>query len=166
MLDQETQREMDETAFWVDRYVASRLAFKRETTRKTYSLILWQFLIWLSRQAGYESSFDSPANLTQTAVQTYLFGELAGTSVSYYERVKSLLSGFAEWLIDEAFLTHVPRFAPRLCTSRTAAGWNLEEVACYLGHTMKKGTPAIQTTARYTQVSQEQIKEKLRSMKG
>ncbi len=47
-----------------------------------------------------------------------------------------------------------------------AAGWTLEEVAYYLGHVTKKGTPAIQTTARYTQVSREQVKEKLKHIKG
>jgi integrase len=46
------------------------------------------------------------------------------------------------------------------------AGWSLEEVAYYLGHTTKKGTPAIGTTARYTQVSREQVKEKLKHIKG
>jgi site-specific recombinase XerD len=46
------------------------------------------------------------------------------------------------------------------------AGWNLEEVAYYLGHVTKKGTPAIQTTARYTQVSREQVKAKLRHIRG
>ncbi len=46
------------------------------------------------------------------------------------------------------------------------AGWTLEEVAYYLGHVTKKGTPAIQTTARYTQVSREQVKEKLKFIKG
>jgi site-specific recombinase XerD len=46
------------------------------------------------------------------------------------------------------------------------AGWTLEEVAYYLGHVTKKGTPAIQTTARYTQVSREHVKEKLRYIKG
>ncbi len=46
------------------------------------------------------------------------------------------------------------------------AGWTLEEVAYYLGHVTKKGTPAIQTTARYTQVSREQVKEKLKRVKG
>lgn len=46
------------------------------------------------------------------------------------------------------------------------AGWSLEEVAYYLGHVTKKGTPAIQTTARYTQVSREQVKEKLKRIKG
>jgi len=46
------------------------------------------------------------------------------------------------------------------------AGWSLEEVAYYLGHVTKKGTPAIQTTARYTQVSREQVKAKLAHMRG
>lgn len=46
------------------------------------------------------------------------------------------------------------------------AGWSLEEVAYYLGHITKKGTPAIQTTVRYTQVSREQVKEKLKNIKG
>jgi site-specific recombinase XerD len=53
-------------------------------------------------------------------------------------------------------------FAHRL----RAAGWTLEEVAYYLGHVTKKGTPAIQTTVRYTQVSRELVKEKLRRVKG
>lgn len=46
------------------------------------------------------------------------------------------------------------------------AGWSLEEVAYYLGHTTKKGMPAIGTTIRYTQVSRERVKEKLKQMKG
>ncbi len=45
-------------------------------------------------------------------------------------------------------------------------GWTLEELAYYLGHITKKGTPAIQTTARYTQPSREQIKEKLKLLRG
>ncbi|MDP9478514.1 MAG: site-specific integrase, partial [Actinomycetota bacterium] len=47
-----------------------------------------------------------------------------------------------------------------------AAGWSVEEVAYYLGHTTKKGTPAIQTTVRYTQVSREEVKEKLKGLGG
>lgn len=43
-----------------------------------------------------------------------------------------------------------------------AAGWNLEEIAYYLGHVTARGLPAIQTTVRYTQVSREQVKNKLR----
>lgn len=43
-----------------------------------------------------------------------------------------------------------------------SAGWNLEEIAYYLGHVTARGLPAIQTTVRYTQVSREQVKNKLR----
>lgn len=46
------------------------------------------------------------------------------------------------------------------------AGWTLEEVAYYLGHITMKGTPAIQTTVRYTQVSRAHVKEKLKLLKG
>jgi hypothetical protein len=35
-----------------------------------------------------------------------------------------------------------------------------------LGHITLKGTPAIQTTVRYTQVSRAQVKEKLKGIKG
>ena len=44
-------------------------------------------------------------------------------------------------------------------------GWNLEEIAFYLGHITAAGTPAIQTTVRYTQVGREQVKEKLRCIR-
>ncbi len=46
------------------------------------------------------------------------------------------------------------------------AGWSLEELAYYLGHLTKKGTPAIQTTIRYTQVSRAQVREKLHALRG
>ncbi|AVF28887.1 tyrosine-type recombinase/integrase [Paenibacillus larvae] len=46
------------------------------------------------------------------------------------------------------------------------AGWDLEEIAFYLGHVTNKGTPAIQTTVRYTQPSMEQINRKLKEVRG
>jgi len=46
------------------------------------------------------------------------------------------------------------------------AGWSLEEVAYSLGHITKSGMPAIQTTIRYTQVSREHVKEKLKLLRG
>lgn len=46
------------------------------------------------------------------------------------------------------------------------AGWTLEEIAYYLGHITKKGTPAIQTTVRYTQGSRQQVKAKLGLVRG
>lgn len=46
------------------------------------------------------------------------------------------------------------------------AEWTLEEIAYYLGHVTNRGTPAIETTIRYTQVGRKQIKEKLKLVKG
>lgn len=46
------------------------------------------------------------------------------------------------------------------------AGWTIEEVAYYLGHTTNKGTPAVQTTVRYTQVSRQEVKQKLAALRG
>jgi site-specific recombinase XerD len=46
------------------------------------------------------------------------------------------------------------------------AGWTLEEIAYYLGHITRKGTPALQTTVRYTQASRQQIKDKLKLLGG
>lgn len=67
-----------------------------------------------------------------------------------------------EWDLIYALAFHDLRhdFAHRA----RAAGWTIEEVAYYLGHITRHGTPAIQTTARYTQVSREQLKEKLRRL--
>jgi len=65
MLAQKSIRETDETAIWIDRYVANRLAFKRETTRSTYTIILRQFLDWLSHQPSHELPFNPSSDLTQ-----------------------------------------------------------------------------------------------------
>jgi site-specific recombinase XerD len=68
----------------------------------------------------------------------------------------------AELIEDVAFHDLRHDFAHRA----RAAGWSLEEVAYYLGHITKSGTPAIQTTVRYTQVSKEHVKQKLKDIKG
>lgn len=70
----------------------------------------------------------------------------------------------SEWDLIEDITFHDLRhdFAHRCRES----GWTLEEIAFFLGHITKKGTPAISTTARYTQPSREQIKEKLKLLKG
>lgn len=46
------------------------------------------------------------------------------------------------------------------------SGWNLEEIAVYLGHQTKSGSPAIATTARYTQPGRKQIRARLQTLKG
>ena len=108
MLDTSSHSGTDEIISWIDRYVAGQLAFKRETTRSNYTIILRQFLTWLSNLPGHEQAFRPLTDLTQTAVQTYLFSEIAETSISHRERVKSILSSFAEWLINEELLVRNP----------------------------------------------------------
>ncbi len=70
----------------------------------------------------------------------------------------------AEWehIHDIAFHDLRHDFAHRA----RAAGWSLEAVAFYLGHITRKGTPAIQTTVRYTQVSREDIKQHIAALGG
>jgi len=46
-----------------------------------------------------------------------------------------------------------------------SAGWTLEEIAYYLGHVTLRGTPAVQTTIRYTQVTRTQVREKLKMLR-
>ncbi|HLG65343.1 MAG TPA: tyrosine-type recombinase/integrase [Ktedonosporobacter sp.] len=108
MMDNPRMSEADEILSWMSRYELSRLTLKRETTRRTYTLILQQFLTWLGSLPNHAAPFDPLRDLTATAVQTYLFEELAGTSISHRERTKSILSSFAEWLIDERLLTRNP----------------------------------------------------------
>jgi site-specific recombinase XerD len=69
-----------------------------------------------------------------------------------------------EWELIAALSFHDLRhdFAHRA----RQVGWTLEEIAYYLGHVTVKGTPAIQTTVRYTQVSRAQVKEKLKLIRG
>jgi len=47
-----------------------------------------------------------------------------------------------------------------------AAGWNLEEIAVYLGHQTRGGLPAIATTVRYTLPGRTQLKKKLQHLTG
>ena len=47
VMGQETRRAANEIVSWIGRYETGVLALKRETTRKTYTLILQQFLTWL-----------------------------------------------------------------------------------------------------------------------
>lgn len=46
------------------------------------------------------------------------------------------------------------------------AGWPLEYVAVYLGHTKKSGAPAIETTVRYTQPGIKSLRDKLNEIEG
>nr|WP_232331116.1 site-specific integrase [Thermoactinomyces sp. CICC 10521] len=87
-------------------------------------------------------------------------GRLTEAGIHHWLRTLKEKATKGEWELIKNVTFHDLRhdFAHR-CRE---AGWTLEEIAYYLGHITKQGAPAIQTTARYTQVSREQIKEKLK----
>ncbi|EFH86403.1 tyrosine-type recombinase/integrase [Ktedonobacter racemifer] len=81
----------------------------------------------------------------------------------WWQQLKSLARAAEYELINDVTFHDLRHdFAHRA----RAAGWSLEEVAYYLGHITKAGTPAIATTIRYTQVSREAVKRKLKDIQG
>jgi integrase len=84
---------------------------------------------------------------------------LSEAGIHHWFRTLKALATMDEWPLIATVTFHDLRhdFAHRA----RAAGWSLEEVAYYLGHITRKGTPAIQTTVRYTQVSRAAIKARL-----
>ncbi len=91
-------------------------------------------------------------------------GRLTEAGIHHWLRTLKKRATKDEWELVSDVTFHDLRhdFAHRA----RAAGWTVEEVAYYLGHTTKKGTPAIQTTVRYTQVSREEVRDKLRDLGG
>ncbi len=100
----------------------------------------------------------------QYAFTSQRYERLTEAGIHHWFRNLKTQAKKAEWDLVHDVTFHDLRhdFAHRA----REAGWSLEEVAYYLGHVTKKGTPAIQTTARYTQVSRDQVREKLRLLKG
>ncbi len=103
------------------------------------------------------------------ADRTYVFtsqrsARLTEEGIHYWFRALKAQATKDQWAYIHDLTFHDLRhdFAHRA----REAGWSLEEVAYYLGHVTKKGTPAIQTTVRYTQVSREKVKEKLKYVRG
>src|SRR6266700_7009496 len=182
-----------DNSIWITMYIEACLSGKNPGTIDIYQRTLRDFLLWLTQRSG-QTPF--PFNqLTRTSVEHYMaLLEEAGYSVSHRTRIKSVLSGFCQWLIDEHGLLkrnptrglEIPAqqlLAPRMLSDEQRSilrdlveqaedlrgealfalgywagcrvsdfahrarevGWTLEEVAYYLGHVTKKGTPAIQT---------------------
>jgi LuxR family maltose regulon positive regulatory protein len=88
------------SSIWIRIYSEACLSRKNPGTIDVYQRVLRDFLLWCSQQPGHLSShFDQ---LTRTTVEIYLTSlEEAGYSVSHRRRVKSVMSNFCQWLIDE-----------------------------------------------------------------
>ena len=103
------------------------------------------------------------------ALSPYVFpsqrsDRLTEAGIHHWFRTLKAHATHTEWPLIAAVAFHDLRhdFAHRA----RAAGWSLEAVAYYLGHITNKGTPAIQTTARYTQVSRAKVKAQLGKITG
>jgi site-specific recombinase XerC len=81
-------------------YLAT-LETKAAGTRDVYARILRQVLAWVAARPGVADGFQ-PDLLTATALDTYLHElEANGISVSHRARVKTVVGGFARWLIED-----------------------------------------------------------------
>jgi len=89
---------------------------------------------------------------------------LTEEGIHYWFRVLKAQATTSQWNSIQHLTFHDLRcdFA---CRAREA-GWSLEEVAYYLGQVTEKGVPAIQTTVYSTQVSREQVAQKLHNIEG
>src|SRR6266700_1110286 len=85
---------------WIRTYSEACLSHKSAGPLDAYQRVLRDFLLWLTEQPG-EAPFPL-GQLTRATVETYMGSlEEAGYSVSHRTRVKSVLSSFCQWLIEE-----------------------------------------------------------------
>jgi site-specific recombinase XerD len=58
-------------------------------------------MVWVAKHPGNDGHFQ-PQQLTKTAVEMYLaYLEHEGYTINHRARVKSTISSFAQWLIEE-----------------------------------------------------------------
>ena len=89
------------TSVWTLGYEQDCLRQKDEATVDAYMRILRQFTAGVAKLPGHGGQFV-PSQLTTTAVERYLSVlKEQGYSVSHRTRVKTVLNGFCQWLIEE-----------------------------------------------------------------
>jgi site-specific recombinase XerD len=87
-------------SIWISTYSEACLSRKNPGTIDVYQRVLRDFLLWLDSRPGH-TSFRLE-QFTRSTVEMYITSlEKAGYSVSHRMRVKSVLSSFCQWLIDE-----------------------------------------------------------------
>src|SRR3989442_3843782 len=86
---------------WIESYVKEALGKHDESTVEVYQRILRHFTTWVVEVPGHEKRF-MPTQLTKPSIELYLSHlRDQGYSVSHRGRVKSVLSGFCQWLMEE-----------------------------------------------------------------
>lgn len=87
-------------ANWIATYSEACLSQKNPATADVYQRIIRDFFLWSTESLGSSPSLFP--QLTSTMVEMYLnLLEETGYSRSHRVRVKSVLSNFCQWLIDE-----------------------------------------------------------------
>src|SRR5216683_2696325 len=95
-----TFSESKDHSAWIAVYSEACLSQKNPGTADVYQRILRDFFCWFTEAVGSSPSFFP--QLTRTMVEMYLNSlEQTGYSLSHRVRVKSVLSNFCQWLIDE-----------------------------------------------------------------
>lgn len=81
---------------------------KSSNTIETYMRVLSHFVRWFSNQIVNNGEFR-PENLTANAVQEYFkVQKKAGHALSHQSLIKSALSGFCNWLLEEGYIKKNP----------------------------------------------------------
>src|SRR5579864_1396677 len=89
-----------DNSIWISTYSEACLSRKNPGTIDVYQRVLRDFLLWLDARPG-QTLFHLD-QLTRPMIETYMTSlEETGYSVSHRTRVKSVLSNFCQWLIDE-----------------------------------------------------------------
>src|SRR6266566_7146740 len=82
------------------------LSGKAAGTMEAYLRTVRHLIGWVAQRPGNQGQFEPP-QLTQTAVELYLTHlEQEGLSLNHRARVKSTISNFASFLIEEMGLLH------------------------------------------------------------
>jgi hypothetical protein len=133
-----------EAGAWITAYTLDVLAAKDGATIEAYTRTLKRFAVWLSARPGNHDRFH-PQAITHTAI---------GFSLDTLPS-----SSYKTTSISTTSVTIL-----RIEHESVAGSW--KRWPYYLGYITKSGMPAIQTTIRYTQVSCEHVKEKLKLLRG
>jgi site-specific recombinase XerC len=98
------------------------LSSKAEGTIDAYLRTVRRVMKWIAVRSGNEGRFH-PSQLTKTAAEIYLAHlENEGYSINHSIRVKSSISSFASWLIEEKGLLQ----------RNPTKGWNFPRSKCSL----------------------------------
>ena len=94
---------------WIEEYQQACLTAHDAGTIRVYRHILQQFTQWVGKRAGKTNQFE-PSQITTPVVEQYLKGLVSQAySPSHCKRVRSVISQFCQWLIeDKALLRRNP----------------------------------------------------------